>query len=549
MTTRERNRAALLIGLILLGTAAAAGYAFVYDPLQEKAAAAAKLEQEVAEAEGKLAAARLEAPRLAAAKRRSLPADENLARREYNEALSRLLRRANVPLGYKVTERTSNATGTPLLAPKKPAYTKVVYDVTFDRADLWAVQDFLAGYYRLDLLHQITAVEVVRKADAGAGSARKVDPDRKDLSVKLTTEAILLDGADARRTLLPVSNAFAAVGGLPGYHAVALSPEVARGLTPAPLAPALAAPPRDYSLVVLRDIFHGPLPPPPPLRLGKMADVAVEVAKPVPPVRVPVVADVGYTGRVTLTATAEGKLLPEGAVTIDQTGKTVTLAPAAGETGTATVTVVARADNGEEARASFKLSVKEPPAAERPAEVAKEDISAAVILIAVSTRSDGTAFAVVRDNFNPLTYEIEVDADGVRVTKYEYIPRKKKDRSYDTPALLAIADENVSGTKRTFRVVAIDDTGLVLAEANPAGVPAKGGRGAGLREKPADPLDAVVGAAAGAGRAAPPVLVRWASGKSLAALTEVPADEAKRILRRAAETGPVGATAVAASRD
>jgi len=29
----------------------------------------------------------------------------------------------------------------------------------------------------------------------------------------------------------------------------------------------------------------------------------------------------------------------------------------------------------------------------------------------------------------------------------------------------------------------------------------------------------------------------------------VPADEAKRILRRAAETGPVGATAVAASRD
>ncbi|MDB5307518.1 MAG: hypothetical protein JWO38_1720 [Gemmataceae bacterium] len=553
MSSRERTLAVLLIGLILLGVGGVGGYMLVYEPVQRKWAEAAKLEEEVADLDGKLAQAGKDVPRLADARRRSLPPDQTLSRREYGEMMSRLLLRANVPLGFRVTERSPDAAGVPLLAAKKPAYTRVVYEIAFEKADMWAVHDFLAAYYKLNLLHQITALEI--KTDtAQTGTQRKAAPDRKDLSVKVTTEAIVLDGAEPRRTLLPVPTAFAAAGGFAGYHALALTPEAGRGLTPVQLAPVLSPARRDSTLIVQNDIFHGPLPPPPPLQVEKIADVSVEVEKPIPSVIVPLAGDLGPAGKVTLEATTDGKLFPPGGVKVDQAARTISLTPARGETGTATVTVSARAEGGVEAKAKFKVSVNPPQeAANRP------DISDAIRLVIATTRSDGTAVAVIRDNFNPHTYEIEAGPDGVKVMKYWFPTAKKKpDPDYKiSPKPVLIISDDTSATGRTFRVVAIDGDGIVVADLKGDG--AKGGpksdpgKAPGPRDRtgqgPAELLALVTGSAAVVARPAPPdqpTLYRWVVGKSLKSLTEVPKDEARRILRRSAETGPVGATAVAA---
>jgi hypothetical protein len=561
MSSREITLAILLSVLIAVGGGGGAGYMLVYAPIQEKKQATAQLTKEVEELRTKVDKARADGKRLALAKRRSLPADENLARREYTEVMFRLLRRANVPLGFSVVTKPATADRTIPLLPgpgKKPAYTKVVAEIEFRKADMWAVADFLRGYYDLNLLHQITAISIKRDEDAGAAAAKKTAADRRDLTVKLTTEAIILDGAENRRTLLPMPTAFAAVGGVAGSQAIVLTPEAGRGVTPLQLAPVLSPRRRDYTLLVLRDMFHGTLPPPERFQVARLPDVTAEVEKPIPPVKVPFVGDPMYYGKVTLAATADGKLLPAGSVKVDQAAKTVTILPVPGELGTGTVTVTAKAENGQEGRASFKVIVKEKAAV---AEKERDAIDMAILLIAVSTRSDGTAFAIIRDNANKLKYEVEATTRRVKVTKFFYVrDQKKKDPDYDVSDELVISDD-WSATSRRFRIVAVDDTGLILADLKPAekapAAPAKGGFGKGgfgkppaardkMGEGPADPLAVVIGAAA-AHQPPQPVLYRWVSGKSLKGLVEVPRDEAKRIIQKAAQTGPVGATEVAAT--
>lgn len=554
MTARERNLAILLIGLILLGGGGAAGYLFAYQPIQEKKAAAASLDAEIGKLKEKLGQVKKDRVRLDEAKKRSLPANPELAQREYEGMMSRLLLQAKVPPGFRVRALNPDATGTPLLGPKKPAYTKVAYQITFDKADMWAVHDFLAAYYRLNLLHQITALEI--KADAaqatGPGSRGKPANARNDLAVALTTEAIILDGAENRRTLLPVPTGFAAAGGQAAFDSVMLTPEAGRGLTPLPLAPVLSPKNRDYTLIVQNDLFHGPLPPPPSMRFEKIADLIAELGKPIPPIQLRLTGDLGLSGKVVLDAKPEGKLLPTGAVTVDQAKHIITINPPKGVAGKEKLTVVARNEEGKEAKATFAVEIKDPSASDKKL----PDISESIRLVIATTRSDGTAGAVIKDNFNPLTYEVEVSQGGrVKVSKFDHFgARKKEDRTYriDNGGLLVLSDDGISSTKRTFKVVAIDCDGLFVEDLKPEAKPAPPapmGGGFPPRDRmglaPADPLAVVSGAAAVVKKPEPatPVLYRWACGKSLKALAEVPRDEARKIIRRVAETGPVGAVA------
>lgn len=541
MNARERTLAVLLSGLIVVGVAAGAGYFLVYEPVQAKQREAGQLAAEIGKLRDDQTKLKQAQARLAVAKRRSLPPDAAVSASEYNEMLLRLARRAGLT-AYKVTPGTPDNRGVPLLpgAAKKPVYTKVVSVVDFSRADMWEVKDFLEGYYRLGLLHQITNIQITRKDGGGAA-----DRPRHDLTVRLTSEALVLDGAENRTTLLPVPSAFAAVGGLAGYAGLTLSKEAGRGLAPVPLAPVLAAKGRDYSFLAVKDMFHGPLPPPRPLSADKIPEVVVKLGDPVGPVKVPLGGDFAYLGRISLTAAgpADAKLLPPDAIAVDPVERTVTVTPTEGETGSEEVTVVARSETGQEVKTSFKLTVQ-PPKAPPP----KEDVSAFIVLVGVSTSSDGTASAVVRDNANNLKYEVEATPRGVVVTKFWFPGKDKrevKDRA-KLPAELVIADDT-SGTSRRFKVVAVDPTGLVVEDVAPAAAekapPPKAAKRPGNGERPAAGSDAPVEPKA-ADPASPPLL-RWTVGKSLVGLTPVPPDEARRILGRAAERGPVGATAAA----
>jgi len=197
MTPRERNLA-LICGGFLVVTLLGVAYMFVYEPLQAKDAAANKLDEEVKALEDKERA--LQAS-LKVALTRSLPADSNVARREYTVMMTRMLAKANIPQhAVTVKEKPiADIRGIPLMANKKPVYTRVSYDIDLKNVDMWQIEDFLTDFYELNLLHQITAISI--KHD---DNTRKGPIDRKDLTVSLTTEAIIVDGAENRPSLLPV---------------------------------------------------------------------------------------------------------------------------------------------------------------------------------------------------------------------------------------------------------------------------------------------------------------------------------------------------------
>jgi hypothetical protein len=565
MSPRERNMAIVLIALILLFVSGAVGYALVYQPLSQKQIAAAALVAEIQKKQGEYDKLKEERKRLAILKERSLPADQALAHREYSEMMSRLLQQAKAPQGFRIRPLSPDNTGTPTLSPKKLAYTKLAFEITFEKADMWVVHDFLKGYYTLGLLHQITSFDIHTDSQPASTTRGKPAADtRKNLDVKLVTEAIILDGADSRRTLLAVPSAFAAVGGMAGFDALLLTPEATRGLSPIQFSPVLATRPRDYTFIVQNDLFHGPLPPLPSIGVEKIADIASDIGKPIDPVKIRLSGDLGPTGKVTLEAKADGKILPAGSVKIDSEHKTLTLKPAKGLTGEADVTVTARTEEGKQARARFSLKITDPDLAKGSEEKKKlPDISDSIKLIIVVTGSDGKASAVIRDNYNPLTYEIEVTVSGrIKVTKYEHFgARKKKDRTYDDPELLIFSDDGISSTKRTFKVVAIDSEGLIVADLKPekdkdkpkgpAKVMAPMPRGDKSSLGAADPLSVIAGVAVlslkPVADPTQPTLYRWTSGGALSKLKEVPKDEAKKILQKASESGPVGATSVAAT--
>ena len=274
MTPRDQRTAALLGGFLVLLAVGSVGYFFVYAPLQDKAATADKLAAEVGDQEAKLAKVRKEMPRLATAVLRSLPANVDQSRQEYDAVITQLLRDAKVPRSsLTVKPKAVEGKAAPELSAKKPAYTRVGLEITLKKVSLATTVDVLKRYYRLNLLQQITKFSVKKSDEArdAPPSAGSLVADRADLDVTLITEAIVLDGAETRQSLLPVSSGFAAVGGGAGLATVQNSPGPARGLTPLQLVRTLAATDRDYSLLLVKDVFHGPPPPPAAIAVKEVA--------------------------------------------------------------------------------------------------------------------------------------------------------------------------------------------------------------------------------------------------------------------------------------
>jgi hypothetical protein len=569
MNPREQKLALLLVGLITLTMAGAGGYAFVLRPIERAGAAEESLEGEIADLEKQVEARRKEAKRMAVARARSLPADKTLAEREYAIALRRLMDAAGVSKDSEVKAKSvdNSSRFVPELSKGKPIYTRVAYDLVFKKADMWMVKDFLEGYYRLGLLHQITALTIKKDDDPGNKGAGR----RNNLTVALTTEAVILDTAEARKTLWPVPTAFAALGGGGIFKGMALSPEAARAVRPQLLVPTLSPSNRDYSLVVRKDPFNGPLPiesPPKPLKLIAIRDVKVKSGEKPSPVRVAVTGDAA--NGATFKASSSGGLFPEGALKVDPEEYAIELPATDASEGTATVTVVATSADGKEtAKTTFKVSVDQ---TEKPD--TREDISAYVLLIGATPRSDGTAWARVKDNANRLRYEIEAGPAGVKVAREKVAAEKRRggkdsgDRGWEAdggyaegPGVLRIRAEGTK-TDRTLKVVAVDTDGLIVSDLKPGALAApaprkgmgmggmgKGGFGWPPRQGHADPLAALGGnRAAAAPKAANPKLYRWEVGQPLSKLEAIPEAEAKKILKMADESGPVFDVAAAGGR-
>lgn len=258
MTSQERTLSALVGVLLALFVVGIAGYFFVYQPITSLNAEATSLESDITAAEFELAKAVKEKKRLDIAWKRSLP-DSPHAAQEYEAALAKVLRDAQIPAGsYEIKFRPADGRPIPEIALKKPAYSRVVVELTLKKVTFAQTLGVLDRYYALNLLQQITKFNVKRVDDPNAKPASSTSADRPDLTVSFTTEAITLDGAEKRGTLLAHP-----VGAVASGLAYAV-PSPARGLTPIQWAPVLATTDRDYSMLVYKDIFHGPPPPPPP---------------------------------------------------------------------------------------------------------------------------------------------------------------------------------------------------------------------------------------------------------------------------------------------
>lgn len=266
MTPRERRLAILLTVLIVVGGFGGGGYFLVYQPLSERYAAAEQLDHEIADREARLQKAYKDKPRLDRTLKRSLPADQDTARQEYDAALNRLIKDSRVPANaFTVKPKSTDGKTAPEIAPKKPAFTRIALEVTLTKVSYATVLDVLSRYYRLNLLQQITKFTVKKTEDLPSPPLGSSVSDRPDLTVTFVTEAIILDGAENRRSLLPIPPAAGAVSGGLGFGALFNAHDVTRWMVPVQWEQVLAVPSRDYAPMLVKDIFHGPPPLPAPI--------------------------------------------------------------------------------------------------------------------------------------------------------------------------------------------------------------------------------------------------------------------------------------------
>jgi hypothetical protein len=357
-----------------------------------------------------------------------------------------------------------------------------------------------------------------------------------------------------------VPTALAALGGGVLQRALGTSPEAARAIRTFGTPPEYNAA-RASGLMVLKDPFNGPLTPPPPFKIAKIDDLKLKHDEKPRPVKVALSGD-GATG-AKVSATVGGKLFPADAkVKVDPKTNALELPPLPAVTednakATATVEVTATSAAGKTEKTSFRVSLAELPKVEEEEQPAKatEDISKVILLVAVVQRNDGTAWARVMDNANRTRYEVNVEGAQVKVKK-EYILSVERgwrtDLDHEAPAGAMHVSDKFSTTDRLLKVVAVAHDGLIVADLQPSGPPkpapkepkaGKGGRPpAQPKQGPGSPLAAIGGNVAVAAPA--PKYYRWPTGKSLAALQPLSADEAADVLRRAAaspvlvSTGP-----------
>jgi hypothetical protein len=256
MTPRERLIAGAVIGLLALVAVVFLVHQLYLTPLREREASISTARQDIDTKQEQLRQIRADLPRLERWRQLSLPADVDLAGREYEKYLSDLLRESDFE--GSVTPKPPDTRTSPQLPGKKPIYTRLTFNV-IGHASLDGLVKMLDRFYRTGLLHEVKNLSIQRSQTTGSQQRPN------DLDINLTIEALILQGADHRRYLLPnidqrmlAFEALTALRGGPGGLALAVW---AAGPT-GPLGPGrLAIPERNYTAIANKNIFLGPPPP------------------------------------------------------------------------------------------------------------------------------------------------------------------------------------------------------------------------------------------------------------------------------------------------
>jgi hypothetical protein len=267
MNSRERLMSFLLILFIGLAVAGFLGYQFILGPIQEANTSIAELETKIEDMELREAKLQKDTKQYEIDRKMSLPADVDLARRQYGIQLESLLRKSRfVANTIKVTPRPVDAKTVPVLGPKKPAYSKLLFDIQVS-GELANLVEFLELFYKQPLLHQIKSMTVQRPT---SNNERRRNSTNMEMTI--IVEALVLDKAEARATLAPVPSGFNMLGGGGGAYSVGQVGMTSGQGAPYQLDPVLATPTRTYAAITGKNIFFGPPPKEPVVEKEFVAD-------------------------------------------------------------------------------------------------------------------------------------------------------------------------------------------------------------------------------------------------------------------------------------
>lgn len=254
MTTRERNLAVAVSAVLGVAAVGFLGYTMVLGPLLEKNRQIDQKTKEITQLENEILEIQILKKKYEANRLQSLPHDPaqgvGVAREEYGRLLEGMCRRADLT-GLKIIVHEPDSKSSPTLAPKKPAYTKLTWDVTA-KGDLYHLVDFLRLFYSQPLLHTIKSMTVQRPADARSRTTRELD-------VTLKVEALVLDNAQVRPTLLPVVREVALLSGPAAFTGLNMAAVQSGRGAPIPPAGVLAEQPREYLSIAGKNVFFGPI--------------------------------------------------------------------------------------------------------------------------------------------------------------------------------------------------------------------------------------------------------------------------------------------------
>jgi hypothetical protein len=230
MNSRDNKLAIGLLGVIVLAVVGFFGYQFYLVPMREREARIADLKRDVDEREARVDVIHSEQPKLEKFRKISLPSNIDLARRAYGEEIEKMLRASGFDAGsFSVLPKAPETRTSPTFTNKKPIYTRLPFMVTA-KGDLASIVDWMDRFYKLPLLHQIRNLSIQLPAGSDSNARRGAN----DLDMTVTVEAILLDNAENRKTLVPEK--------------------------PVDLPSVLATPNRQYASIAGKNIFYGSVP-------------------------------------------------------------------------------------------------------------------------------------------------------------------------------------------------------------------------------------------------------------------------------------------------
>lgn len=280
MNPRERILVIVLM-LLIFGGGGGALATFAYAiPMWERHKAIQLRKIEIQAKQKKMQDLQLTRAKLEQMKQKSLPADPDpelaSTQRNYVQYLRTMITRSGVGgESLKINFQKPDTRNIPVLAAKKPAYTRLTFTVDQAHGDLASIVRLLENFYRAGMMHKINKISVTRP--------RTPRSKPTDLDLSLTIEALVVTGAEvqtnsqpqAGRQVLPdllqarkQQQKLAAVDATEAVlagHSPSLLGLVATTATyhgnPA-RAVDLAWPPRSYASAANRNIFYGPAPPP-----------------------------------------------------------------------------------------------------------------------------------------------------------------------------------------------------------------------------------------------------------------------------------------------